>query len=85
MPKKLEDHMKHEVETNPKYKHLSEDRKNAIIYSVLRKSGWKPGKGSFTPSVPADEAGFKNYKEALSKEEKALADELLFHSFKELK
>lgn len=55
MPKKLEDHLKHEVNTNPKYKHLSQERKNAIIYSTLEKTGWKPGKGEVFKEWPLTE------------------------------
>jgi hypothetical protein len=75
MPKKLEEKLKHEVETNPKYKHLSQERKNAIIYSVLRKTGWKPGEGSDIPSI----------KESLDQAESALESELLQNIYKELK
>jgi len=64
MPKKLEDKLKHEVNTNPKYKDLPEGRKNAIIYGVMRKTGWKPGEGG-------DPATW-----TLSSDEKALAENL---------
>ena len=42
MPLKLERLLDKEIKTNPKYKHLSPERQDAIKYSVLRKTGWTP-------------------------------------------
>ena len=40
MPIKLEKKLDKELSENPKYKHLSEDRKHAIKHSVIRY--WRP-------------------------------------------
>ncbi len=44
MPKKLEDHLDHELRTNPQYKNLSQEQKDKIKYGVMRKTGWKPAR-----------------------------------------
>lgn len=38
MPKRLEQKLKRQAKT----KGLTEDRANAYVYGVLRKTGWKP-------------------------------------------
>lgn len=74
MPKKLEDHLRNEVETNPKYKHLSKERKNALIYGVMRKTGWVP-KGQKAEAW--DFGGVQD--------DSALGEELLTHVYKQVK
>jgi len=40
MPKQMEEDLKREVET--KHPDWSKERKDAYVYGVLRKTGWKP-------------------------------------------
>lgn len=42
MPKQLERELRAKV--NRLHPDWSEERKNAYIYSILRKTGWRPGK-----------------------------------------
>ena len=76
MPAKLEHKIQHELSTNPKYKHLSEKSKNAILYSVLRKTGWKPGKSALNVNNPKDDNdhGMTPYTEDFDNQTKTVAD-----------
>lgn len=70
MPKQLEKKLKKQIDK--KYPKLSKERKNAILYSILRKTGWKPGEGEETWGLD------------LTDKEKEMCDSVMADLYKEL-
>jgi hypothetical protein len=66
MPVELEKKIRARV--NKDYPNLSQEKKNAIIYSILRKTGWKPKREEASMTLMDMDKEMKSIAEAIMKD-----------------